>query len=258
MKNISTICFFFLLAIVACNKDSNELPNPSYKLTKSLTKTAKLFGKDMLEVTFVRSPNVKEKNSAILIQNVSGDDLTSVRIVVEVCSDPTNFDNCSRQFVIEKTEGLKKGITWTQKYEEDSFFETGAITNVYILKAGDREFRLQDKTLLSGSYTLNNVFIKNALSASLGSGQAKGYVLADGEIVFRLRTINAADGIPVYFNISGSLGSDDVLTGKIVSGAGTTGAGSAFRSSNITSQKMVTLSLTTPINDIKTLQMTLN
>lgn len=93
-KSTKWLYIIGLFFVVACNKNSTELP-PIITTPKTFSVGGTFNYDSIIKVLFVQSNLANQDSVAILITNPADSPLTGLRVIVEFCNDtPQNFDNC--------------------------------------------------------------------------------------------------------------------------------------------------------------------
>lgn len=220
------------MSFLSCNKNSNELPPivvPDI-LPNIIIKTCKYYGTPLVRVIVTDSLINKEHKISAKFINASDTDLTDLTIVLEIGKDSEiNFDNCVflQNFQYDK---LAKGDTITEKNITLSEKATLRNSNVNagVIRYNGRKMPISKLYTYNSPYSANWAIFETDSTHAGTQGLVKGYVLADGNAVFRFKryikkdtaVYNTATGcffisptIPTYVhNYNGNLDKSSYLS----------------------------------------------
>ncbi len=233
---------FLFSVVLSCNRDSNQLPEP-----KVQNRVCQLYGKDMLEITFIPDSIVPYNKVNISIKNVSTEKLMGIKLLIELCSNnKEDYENCGRYIILERADTLKINQTWGITSTEKSILNSPTIINSYLISYNGGEFKPKTDTL-SGIYLASDTQFTDTANNPKGFGTARGFIQADGKSIFRLKT---ADG--ALYNVLGTVNPDEKFVGTLYTSQN---ANHSLTSDPIKKDKIV-WTLTTPIDGISKIDMT--
>lgn len=218
-----------LLLNLACNKTSNQLPvinAPAEEKVIPLT----ISGSQKLEVIFTRI-TVKGHDSVYLsLKNVSGQDIDSVTLLVELCKAlPHNYDNCYMETAVRvggiSADSIAKNIyrivdkkidfdsstvniqVLSLKYSGQSVLNH-PLSGIYgsgLLRFFDTTVTWRDSTWKDTVQTSPDTVVADSVTRLYDTtrtlkyyGDMRGYVDIDGHFTFRMKAAG-----PVLYNASG-------------------------------------------------------
>lgn len=174
-----SLCFI-LLALSACNKNSDQLPPVK---TKPTTFTKKCFIDDReIDLIFVQKKTASTDTVAVYFHNRTSDSFANLNAVAEICNVlPQNYDNCHSQYI--NGPALLKGFD-TGGYRVLATGQNLTMDSMHI-NAGIVSYTGATNSV-AGKYRNNGAyFIKDTATAY--PAVVKGYILEDGTATFRIK-----------------------------------------------------------------------
>ena len=195
---------FIGVTFISCNKNSLQLPPAD--MPQVFSKICNVNNTAKVEVIFRQENNDPEGKIYLSLKNLSGVGLIHLKLLIEMRKDSADtYDNTDRQTVILK-DTLKPNSDYFIQLPynvPDLKLKQNNITAV-ILSYDDTE------GILSASYsTVYSAFEKNHFQ-TLYYGMTNGYILADGNSLFRLK-----DSVGNFYTIKGNF----VDTTNFINGA---------------------------------------
>jgi hypothetical protein len=179
-------------AMVACNKNTLELPPPANNLLAKDT-ICKLNFTDKLRLLFLQDKNDREGKLKVKITNLSGITLPDLILYIEACNGEPDFLSCNQSTTLRLPDFGGAGVE-----EMELPFRQIQLASAR-LNFGIVTTRNDASLTLPNTYQANAVFFDS--THIIGKGRA--VVFEDGNFVFRILY-----GTSTTYNISGNFLND--------------------------------------------------
>jgi hypothetical protein len=251
MKSTQRIMRYALVCtlFMACNKNSLELP-PVTVPANVLSVPAKLEGLAVLDFVFHQVKSSTGDSVWLTVKNTTQQDFSQLSVLAELCqATEQNYDNCNLQFdgLLPALAGGKESPVLATWINRDIQLDAKRI-NVGIISLANVSVNP-----VSGIY--NNVYasFENADTIARYYGNIRGYIFADGNATFRMKTSSNTS-----YNATGLFTKMLAFNGVLFAGAtvvspfsldSTGAAGSRKLLDTANHQLNFRMRLNTPLND---------
>lgn len=171
-----------LTIILACNKNTNQLPPVA--IPETTTVACFINGLETVDVILQQSKKTQNGGLEVWLKNVSSNNLSNIKVIVEVCKNrKESYDSCGLQYIVTASS-LKANDTGGYQliFQNNTISLKNDLITVGIL------YYDSVKHPLSGYYT-NNI-ARFEKSSDTQNADIRGYILAEGSAVFRLKKYN--------------------------------------------------------------------
>ncbi|MGV3768000.1 MAG: hypothetical protein ACO1NW_17835 [Chitinophagaceae bacterium] len=244
----NAIVLFVLL--VACNKNTDQLP-PKQVKPQELVKPALINGVQEVDFLFYKTTVPGSDTVWLKIRNNTPNALTSLRYVVEVCKAvPQHFDNCDLQITADLPGSLAAGETSEKLFQ---WVNKGISLDSTLINTGVISYSGLPLHPMANVYHNIYAAFETAPGQTGYFGLVRGYVLADGTGLFRLKgknneLLNAAGYFPQTLAYEGLLKKDtEVISPFSLDSVEVNGTKLLFDTAN--QRFHFRLGLTAPLND---------
>lgn len=186
LKLTSIIYFGFVIFLLSCNKNTNELPPITIK-PAILSLPVWVNGLNIVDFIFEKTTTETGDTVWLSIKNNTAENIESMTYLVELCKAlPQNYDNCDLELTaqipntLKAYSTLKHIISWTNK---NILLDSALINGGIISYSGNSAVPLSN--IYSSIYS--EFETDTSANASLYYGVVRGYVLADGKAIFRIK-----------------------------------------------------------------------
>lgn len=205
MKLYNRYWYLGLIAAVflSCNKNTNQLP-PIKAPAGIYERTAKLDGVAILDVFFEQTKTSNSDTVWMWVKNLTPGMLLNTKILVEICDSLENYDMCGLQqpITIDSLPGNDTAGYRLLYINKNINFNT-AVINVGILQYEGTSH------ILGNIYS--SIYAGFNTDTNTSFGNVRGYVLADGNSVFRFKWQDA-----VMYNAKGIFTLDMSYRGQLL------------------------------------------